>query len=202
MKYNYAFKSDKENLVKVVGRDLSISTKQAIEICSFIKNMRLEKARSLLEKVRDEQVAIPFMRFTEGAGHKKGLKGAAGGKYPFRASTQFLNLLKSLEANAQNKGLGSELKIIHACAQKASTPLHYGRKRRIHMKRTHVELVAEELEPVRKEKKEGKDKKETKQAPEKALKKEDKKEEKAAEKKVEEKAEVKVRKEEAKKQND
>lgn len=153
MKYNYAFKSNKENIVKIVGRDLGISTKQAIELCSFIKNRRLADARALLEKVKEKQVAVPFKRFTEGAGHKKGM---AGGKYPLTTSKHFLKLLKTLEANAQNKGLSSELKLIHACAQKAATPLRYGRKRRISMKRTHVELVAEEIEPLKKEKKETK----------------------------------------------
>jgi len=143
MKYKYAFKSDKENVVKVVGRDLGISTRNSIEICSHIKGMEVKKARNLLEKVIKQEAAIPFKRFTEGAGHKKGMGSA---KYPLRASQQFLFLLKALEANAQNKGLSSELKIIHACAQKAAEPLHYGRKRRIKMKRTHVEIAAEEIE--------------------------------------------------------
>ncbi len=148
MKYKYAFKSDKENIVKVVGRDLGISTRNAIEICSYIKGMEVKNARTLLEKVMKQKAAIPFKRFTEGAGHKKGM---GSGKYPLRASQQFLFLLKALEANAQNKGLSSELKIIHACAQKAPEPFHYGRKRRIRMKRTHVEIAAEEME-VKKDK--------------------------------------------------
>lgn len=158
MKYKYAFKSDKENIVKVVGRDLGISSKHAIELCLHIKGMELKKARDLLEKVMRQERAIPFKRFTEGAGHKKGMSSA---KYPLRASQQFLFLLKALEANAQNKGLSSELKIIHACAQKAAEPLHYGRKRRIRMKRAHVEIAAEEME-TKKEKEAKKDKKDQK----------------------------------------
>ena len=148
MKYNYSFKSNKENIVKVVGRDLGISSKQAIEICSFIKNRPIAKARAILESVIEKKMPVPFNRFTEGAGHKKGM---AGGKYPVTASKAFLRLLKTLEANAQNKGLSSELKIIHACAQKASTPLRYGRKRRISMKRSHVEIAAEGVEHVKKD---------------------------------------------------
>ncbi|MBW2991161.1 50S ribosomal protein L22 [Candidatus Woesearchaeota archaeon] len=185
MRYRYAFKSDKENLVKAVGRDLSISTKQAVELCSFIKKMPLAKARAILEKVRNKQLAVPFKRFTDGAGHKQG-KGICAGKYPYKASKQFLKLLKALEANAQNKGLSSNLKIIHACAQRAATPLHYGRKRSIVMKRTHVELVAEEMEYVKKEEK-AKTKKEEKR--------EEKQEEKQEEKKEEKKGEEKKAKE-------
>jgi large subunit ribosomal protein L22 len=161
MKYKYAFKSDKENVVKVVGRDLGISTRNAIEICSYIKGMEVKKARDLLEKVMKQERAIPFKRFTEGAGHKKGMGSA---KYPLRASQQFLFLLKAIEANAQNKGLSSELRIIHACSQKAAEPLHYGRKRRIKMKRTHVEIAAEEMEG-KKDKEAKKGKKEQKEKP-------------------------------------
>lgn len=154
MKYKYAFKSDKENIVKVVGRDLGISTKHAIELCSYIRGMQLKNAITLLENVMKKKAAIPFKRFTEGAGHKKGF-GAA--KYPLRASYQFLALLKALEANAQNKGLSTDLKIIHVCAQRAAEPFHYGRKRRIKMKRTHVEIAAEEQEAKKETKKEAKE---------------------------------------------
>lgn len=182
MKYNYSFKSNQENIAKVVGRDLDISTKQSIEVCSFIKKKTVAKARVLLELARDKKISVPFKRFTEGAGHKKG-RGLSSGKYPYKTSTRFLMLLKTLEANAQNKGLSSELKIIHACAHKAATPLRYGRKRRISMKRTHVEIVAEETEPVKKNKSETKkqtlkkeEKKEVKKEPGKPKKFEEKKE--------------------------
>lgn len=143
MKYKYAFKTDKENVVKVVGRDLGISTKQAIEMCSFIKGKTVTKAKGILEKVKEKKLAVPYKRFTNAIGHKKGM---AAGRYPFNTSDAFLMLLNSLEANAQNKGLGTNLTIIHACAQEAARPWHYGRRRRIKMKRSHVELAAQEVE--------------------------------------------------------
>jgi large subunit ribosomal protein L22 len=145
MKYNYAFKSDAQNTVKIVGRDISISTKIAIEMCSFIRNKPVAKVKAMLEKIKDKKMALPIRRFTEGAGHKTGI---GSGKFPYNASCEFIELLESLEANAQNKGLSSSLMIIHACAQKAATPFHYGRKRRIRTKRSHVELAAKEMEPV------------------------------------------------------
>jgi large subunit ribosomal protein L22 len=153
MRYNYAFKSDKENVVRTVGRDIPISTKTAIEICNFIRGMPLAKATAMIEKVRDQKLAVPFRRFTEGAGHKKGI---GSGKYPLNASLALLKLFKLLEANAQNKGLSSSLMIIHACAQQAPRPMHYGRKRRIRMKRVHIELAVQEMEPAKKEAKEPK----------------------------------------------
>jgi large subunit ribosomal protein L22 len=159
MKYNYAFKSDKENVIRTVGRDIPISTKTAIEICAFIRGLPLAKARAMIEKVKDKQLAVPFRRFTEGAGHKKGI---GSGKYPLNASLALLKLFKLLESNAQNKGLSSSLRIVHACAQQAPRPMHYGRKRRIRMKRVHIELAVQEMEPAKKEAKESKKTKDTK----------------------------------------
>jgi large subunit ribosomal protein L22 len=161
MKYRYAFKTEKENVVRVVGRDLPLSRKQAIELCSFIRNKPLAKIRAILEKVQDQKIAVPFNRYTEGAGHKKGA-GMASGKYPLHGSRIIISLLDSLEANAQNKGLSSNLMIIHACAQQAPRPFHSGRQRRIKMKRVHIELAAMETEPEKKEKKADKSDKSTK----------------------------------------
>ncbi len=150
MKYRYAFKSDREDVVKVVGRDVNMSRRQAIEMCDFVRDKPVAKMVAVLEKVKDKKLAVPFHRFTEGAGHKKGV-GMASGKYPKRGSEVFISLMKSLEANAQSKGLSSNLLIIHACAQQAARPFHSGRKRRIRMKRVHVELAAVEMEAPKKE---------------------------------------------------
>jgi len=172
MKYRYAFKTEKENVVKVVGRDVNMSRKQAIEMCDFVRNKPISKMIPMLEKVKDKKLAVPFHRFTEGAGHKKGV-GMASGKHPFKGSALFISLLKSLETNAQNKGLGSNLLIIHACAQQAARPFHSGRKRRIRMKRVHIELAAVEMETPKKESKEKnkmeKQEKENKKAEEKNM---------------------------------
>ena len=143
-KYNYAFKADKENVVKTVGRDIALSPKAAIEICKFVKGKSVEKARGILELVKEEKLAVPYTRATNGAGHKPGKVGP--GKYPFKGAVEFLKLLKQLEANAQNKGLSSSLTIIHACTQRAAEPSRYGRKRRVQVKRCHVELAAMEAE--------------------------------------------------------
>ncbi len=162
MKRNYSLQTTRkeEDLVRAAGRDLSISAKQAIELCAYIRNKPVEWAKARLENTLKKQEAIPFKRFTNGAGHKRGI---GPGKYPEKTARQFLKLLNTLEANAQNKGLSSRLIIIHACAQRASRPMRYGRKRGIAMKRAHVELAAEELI----EKKPGQEKQKKKQAQEK-----------------------------------
>lgn len=138
--YKYAFKTDKENVVKTVGRDVSLSPKVAIEMAKFVKGKSTTKAIGILEKVMDKTLAVPFTRATNGAGHKHGM---AAGKYPLKGSVQFIKLIKQLEINAQNKGLGS-ITIIHAAAQRASEPFRQGRKGRAQLKRCHIELAAME----------------------------------------------------------
>jgi large subunit ribosomal protein L22 len=156
MKYKYAFKSEKENVAKVVGRDVNLSRKQAIELCDFVRQKPVAKAKAMLEKVIDKTLAVPYTKYREGAGHKTGA-GLCSGKYPLHGAKMFILLLNSLEANAQNKGLSPNLVIIHACAQQAARPFHSGRVRRIRMKRVHIELAAIEVEPE-KDKSKGKEK--------------------------------------------
>ncbi|MCX6711814.1 MAG: 50S ribosomal protein L22 [Candidatus Woesearchaeota archaeon] len=132
-----------ETQAKIVGKDLSISTKQSIEIANFIRGKNIEKAKNELKKVIEKKLAIPFKRYNRDMGHKKG--NIAAGRYPKNAAKEFLNLLNGLEANAQNKGLSTNLIIKTIIPNKASRPWHYGRRRRIKMKRTHIEIIAEEI---------------------------------------------------------
>lgn len=134
-----------EIAAKVIGRDLSISTKHAVEISKFIRGKSIKKSKELLNKVIEGKIAIPFTRFNRDMGHKKG--NIAAGRYPKSASLEIVKLLNSLEANAQNKGLDvNSLYIKKIIANRASRPWHFGRQRRIKMKRTHIEIIAEEFQ--------------------------------------------------------
>jgi len=155
MTQKYAFQGyDAEKMARVIGKDLPVSSKHCIELCSFIRGRKLERAKELLEEVLRMERPVSFKRFTEGAGHKHGM---ASGKYPLKATAELLMLLNSVEANAQQKGLNtSALTIIHACANRASRPHHYGRIRGIKAKRTHMEIVVAEREEKESKKKETK----------------------------------------------
>ena len=97
----------------------------------------------MLEKVINKEQAVPYRRYNKNVGHKKGR--IAAGRFPIKASKHFLMLLKSVEANAQNKGLDvNSLIIKQAIANKASRQFHQGRQRRIELKRTHINIVVEE----------------------------------------------------------
>ena len=143
---------NKELMAKALGRSLPISTKQSIEICNFLRSKTTLKAKKQLELVIKKKLAIPFKRFNKDIAHRKG--NIASGKFPEKASKHFLKLIENAEKNAQNKNLDTTTLLIkHICAHKASTPWHFGRHRRRKMKRTHVEIVVEEIKQNKEDKK-------------------------------------------------
>jgi len=144
MEQHYSFEGyEKTNMARACGRDLPISMKHAMEICSMLKNKRLSDAKKILERVVQFKQAVPFKRFTNGYGHKPGM---CAGAYPIKASTMILELLNSVESNAQQKGLHTgDLSIIHFRAQKGSRTMHPSRFRGRRMKATHVEVVVREV---------------------------------------------------------
>src|SRR3989338_7029717 len=123
-----------KDLVKVYASDLPISTKHAIELCSFMKGKELAKIKSKLNMVIEEKFVIPLKRFKHKRGHKQGHLGP--GFYPKKASKHFLDLLTTLEGNAKNKGLNAETLIIeNAISNRESISWHYSRHRGRKMKR-------------------------------------------------------------------
>lgn len=158
-KYNYAAKGMvTEHTAKAVGVGLPVSTKISVEVCSFIRRKNLEKAKNLLKQAIDKKIAVPFKRFNKNVGHKKGR--IAAGRYPEKTCAEILNLLESVEANAQFKGLNTSNLIIKSIiANAASRPWHYGRQHRRRMKRTNIEIIVEERAVKKEEKKEMKAKK-------------------------------------------
>ncbi|MBI1935155.1 50S ribosomal protein L22 [Candidatus Woesearchaeota archaeon] len=139
----YTFKGyNGEHMARAVGMALPISFKQSVEICSFIESKKISDAKKILQRVSEKKTAIPFKRYNWDLGHKKE---TGPGRYPEKASSYIIKLLESVEANAQFKGLNtSNLVIAHISAHKGGKAWHYGRKTRRKMKRTNIELIAEE----------------------------------------------------------
>ncbi|MCF7798726.1 50S ribosomal protein L22 [Candidatus Woesearchaeota archaeon] len=140
---NYTFKNVGSDTAKAYGSNLDISVKTAINICNKVRGMNADKAIAFLARVERKEEAVPFTRFTDGVGHRPGM---ASGRYPLKAARAIGDVIKSALSNAANKGLAEELKLIHICAHKAATPMHQGRQRRRVMKRTHIEVVLQEVE--------------------------------------------------------
>ena len=177
--------ASKENIATVHGTELSISKKHAIEICNAIRGKNLLKSKEFLKDVIAKKKAVPFRRYNMDVGHRKGKIGS--GRYPVKASQVILNLLESLEVNAQNKGLDTgALYLKELVPNKASNVWRYGRQRRRKRKLTHLFMLAEEA--VKKEKKA--EKKEEKKAEKKEAPKVEKKTEQKETPKAEKKAEA------------
>lgn len=142
MTYKYS-KQVGENAAKAVGIDLPISSKQSIEVCNFLRNRKLTVAKKLLEEVMRMDRAVPFKRFTGGVGHRKG--NMASGRYPVKTCSKILTIVKSAEANAQNKGLNSNnLVLTHISANTGTRIQRHKRKGARRAKMTHIEVILEE----------------------------------------------------------
>jgi len=136
----------KKSEAVVNATNLQISAKYSIAICKFIKNKKIEKAIDDLEQVLMHKKAIPMKGEIP---HRKG-KGIMSGRYPKKASENFIKLLKNLQANANNHEVNNPI-ITEAISNQASRP--FGRFGRVKRKRTHVKIVAREKKLISKNKK-------------------------------------------------
>lgn len=127
----------------VHGRNLPMSTKKSMGICKFIKGKTIPNAIADLEQVARLKKVVPMKG--EYA-HQKG-KGISSGKFPKKAAGIFINLLKSLSANANVSGLEEPI-IAEAVANIAPRP--FGKFGAVRKKRTHVKLVVREKKEKKK----------------------------------------------------
>lgn len=105
----------------------------------------------MLNDIVEMKRALPLVRFKRDVAHKRGK--IAAGRYPINTGTQFLNLLDSVQKNAENKGLDTNNLIISfAKADRAEAKHRSGSKRRTGAKNTHVSLVVTEIENKEKKK--------------------------------------------------
>jgi len=138
----------KKNEVVVNGISLPISTKYSVAICKFIKGKNIDRAVEDLEQVIAKKKAVPMKGEIP---HRKGKK-MMSGRFPKKASENFIKLLRSLQANANNHNVDEPI-VAEAVANLASRP--FGRFGRIRKKRTHVKIVAREKKKIEKKKKGG-----------------------------------------------
>ena len=117
--------------------NLPISTKHSVEISYHLRYKTTSSAKEFLESVVEMKQAVPFRRYARDVGHRRGM---SAGRYPVKAVKEFISLIKSVESNAQEKGLNtSSLKISKLIANKASSPMTGGRRRGA-SKRTHLQI--------------------------------------------------------------
>ncbi|MBW3011924.1 50S ribosomal protein L22 [Candidatus Woesearchaeota archaeon] len=162
----------KENMAKAVSRNMPISRKHCIELCSVLRGKPLERAKTILQNVVDMKEPVPFRKYNHNVGHRKKMGPA---RFPVNASKALLSLLNTVTANAQMKGLATgKLVICHMNAQQGPKFMKRGRQARMQMKQCHVEVaVMESKEAGKQESKKQEQKKELKKEAPKPVKKEE-----------------------------
>lgn len=133
-------------------RDLPISTKHSMAICDFIRKKKISTAISQLEEVLKFKRVVPMKGEIP---HRHG-KGIMAGRYPIKATENFIRVLKSLAANAVYNGI-EEPFIVKAVANLGARP--YSKFGAVRKKRTHLEIVVKEKVRQERTKKKSKAKK-------------------------------------------
>ena len=115
--YSYSFSQfDKNKHVRAALRETDISHKHAREIALAIKGLSLERARNVLDQVIEKKVAVPYRRYHNEVAHRSNIRdGFFSGRFPKKASKEFLRLLDNLESNAEYKGMDLDRLEIVSC---------------------------------------------------------------------------------------
>jgi large subunit ribosomal protein L22 len=119
MGISYSVEVDEERSAKAMGRELNVSKKDAVEVCSHIKGTPLREAQTTLRAVADGEEPVPLKRHNSGSGHTSGLEGWDAGGFPKNASEALLDVLHNAESNAENQGYDpDEMVVEHIAAHK------------------------------------------------------------------------------------
>jgi len=127
----------KKTSAVVNAQNLPISTKYSAAICEFIRNKKIENAIADLEQVLVLKKAVPMKGEIP---HRRG-KGMMSGRFPKKATQNFIKILKNLLANANHNSLEDPI-IVEAIANIGARP--YGKFGRVRRKRTHVKIKVKE----------------------------------------------------------
>ena len=142
-KLKYSYQGKGKDVVKVLGKSINISFKEAYEIANAIRGLNIKTAESFLQDVLEKKRAIPYRRYDRGVGHKKG---TGPGRYPVNSSSAFLELLNELKANAEYKGMNKEnLLLIHVSTHQGGVSKGYYKGMPHNTPIVHIELVAKEI---------------------------------------------------------
>ena len=148
----YSTKVKGDTVAKAKANELNMSPKHSIEIAGFIRHQRVNDAIAYLNDVVKLKKALPFRYFNRNVAHKRGLPGNwDAGRYPVKASKEYIRILESVKKNAEYLGLDAEnLEIVHASAnrgraQKAFFPRAMGRATPKVRESVNVEIIVREV---------------------------------------------------------
>jgi large subunit ribosomal protein L22 len=152
MGINYSVEADPETTAKAMLRERPISIKHSKAIAREIKGMTVADAEEYLNDVIDEKQSVPFRQHNSGVGHRSDIDGWDAGRYPEKASEDFLKLIENARNNADEQGFdGEAMTIKHVAAHKVGErqgrkPRAFGRADPWNTTLCDVELILEEEE--------------------------------------------------------
>ncbi|KAI8394010.1 50S ribosomal protein L22 [Radiomyces spectabilis] len=138
------------------GSYLRVHFKNTHEVAAAIKGLKLSKAYSYLNNVKEHKQCIPFRRFNGGVGRTAQAKefGTTQGRWPVKSVKFVLDLLKNAESNAEAKGLNVEELYISSIVVNQA-PKHRRRTYRAHGRINpfmtspcHIEVILNEKDEV------------------------------------------------------
>ena len=145
----YTAVADPDTSAKAIGKEMPISPKFTREICGMIRGMKVNKAISTLEGVIALETPVPLKRYNKRVSHKQGV---GPGRYPKKAATAVLGVIKSAVANAEYKGLNTDDMVIRTITASRGrvTPGHmaraHGRATEWNQDTVNLEVIIEEVE--------------------------------------------------------
>ncbi len=145
----YTATADPDTSAKAIGKEMPISPKFTREICGLVRGMKVNKAISTLEGVIALETPVPLKRYNKRVSHKQGV---GPGRYPKKAATAVLGVIKSAVANAEYKGLNTDDMVIRTISASRGrvTPGHmaraHGRATEWNQDTVNLEVIIEEVE--------------------------------------------------------
>jgi large subunit ribosomal protein L22 len=150
MGISYSVEADPDTTAKAMLRERPISLKHSKAIARQLKGKSVTEAEEYLQSVIDGERSVPFKQHNSGVGHRADIDGWDAGRYPEKASEDFLKLLENGRNNATEQGFdGESMAIRHVAAHKVGEregrkPRAFGRAGPWNTTLCDVELVLEE----------------------------------------------------------
>ena len=147
--HGYTATANPDTSAKALGKEIPISPKLSREICGMIRGMKVDKAIKALEDVCAQRRAVPLKRYNKRVSHKPHV---GPGRYPEKAATEIMNVIKSAMSNAEYKGLDVDSMVLTTitAARGRTIPGHmpraHGRATQWNQETVNIEVIIEEVE--------------------------------------------------------
>lgn len=145
----YTATSNPDTSARAIGKELPISPKLTREICGMVRGMKVDKAIDALEDVIALEKPVALKRYNKRVSHKQGV---GPGRYPQKAATAVLDVIKSASSNAEYKGLDTDSMVVKTitASRGRTTPGHmpraHGRATQWDQQTVNLEVILEEVE--------------------------------------------------------